>query len=41
MFIVLLVFKPWKGFANPRLPVRNQLVSLGSDPGESRAGIWW
>lgn len=40
MFIELLVFKTfWKSLANPRLPVRNQLVGLGNDPGESRAGI--
>lgn len=38
IFTVLLVIKPPEGIANPRLPVKSQLVSLGNDSWESRAG---
>lgn len=38
IFTVLLIFKPSKGIANPGLPVKSQLASLGNDPWESRAG---
>lgn len=41
MLTVLLVFRPSKGIANPRLPAKSQLVSLAYDPGEFRAGVLW